>query len=431
MVALVAVATGGRPPVASGSAPALRPGARLARAIDGRAGTLVVVAHVRGCPVAVAIAVDGRSRGRVTVRGRRRHAYRVAGRLRAGRHRVTLRVGPRAGRCRSLVVLDGLRVERVADRTAQGPGAGGRAPQAGSPAAGNGNPFAGARFYVDPDSDAARTAAAWRAAGRTADAESLDKLARNSWAAWFGDWNGPDPAPDVRDLVARARAAGALPVLVAYDIPSRDCGGFSAGGAAGADAYRSWIDGFAGALTGPAAVVLEPDAVPKLDCLDAAGQASTLALLRYAVQALSARGAAVYVDAGNASWQPPAVIAARLAQAGIGAARGFSLNVSNFDTTGSELAYGHAISALVGGKPFVIDTSRNGQGPAPDGAWCNPPGRGLGQPATALTGDPAADAFLWVKSPGESDGACNGGPTAGVWWPDYALGLAQRAAFYY
>ena len=39
------------------------------------------------------------------------------------------------------------------------------------------------------------------------------------------------------------------------------------------------------------------------------------------------------------------------------------------------------------------------------------------------------DALYWIKAPGESDGSCNGGPTAGVWWPQYALGLAQRAAF--
>ena len=37
--------------------------------------------------------------------------------------------------------------------------------------------------------------------------------------------------------------------------------------------------------------------------------------------------------------------------------------------------------------------------------------------------------FLWIKRPGESDGPCHGGPAAGTWWPEYALGLAQRAAY--
>ena len=37
------------------------------------------------------------------------------------------------------------------------------------------------------------------------------------------------------------------------------------------------------------------------------------------------------------------------------------------------------------------------------------------------------DAYLWVKTPGESDGTCNGGPRAGQWWPEYALGLSRTA----
>ena len=41
--------------------------------------------------------------------------------------------------------------------------------------------------------------------------------------------------------------------------------------------------------------------------------------------------------------------------------------------------------------------------------------------------DSLLDAFVWIKRPGESDGTCNGGPPAGSWWPEYALGLAQRA----
>jgi endoglucanase len=35
-------------------------------------------------------------------------------------------------------------------------------------------------------------------------------------------------------------------------------------------------------------------------------------------------------------------------------------------------------------------------------------------------------AFLWIKKPGESDGECNGGPKAGQWWTEMAIGLAKR-----
>ena len=38
------------------------------------------------------------------------------------------------------------------------------------------------------------------------------------------------------------------------------------------------------------------------------------------------------------------------------------------------------------------------------------------------------DGYLWVKRPGESDGACNGGPGAGQWWQAYALDLVRYRA---
>jgi hypothetical protein len=84
------------------------------------------------------------------------------------------------------------------------------------------------------------------------------------------------------------------------------------------------------------------------------------------------------------------------------------------------------LSQRVGGKHFIIDVSRNGLGATSDGQWCNPPGRALGVNPTTVTDNALVDAYLWVKVPGESDGTCNGGPNAGGWWPEYALGLAQR-----
>ncbi|SCE59467.1 endoglucanase [Streptomyces sp. Termitarium-T10T-6] len=53
---------------------------------------------------------------------------------------------------------------------------------------------------------------------------------------------------------------------------------------------------------------------------------------------------------------------------------------------------------------------------------------GSGTPPTTDTGDERLDAYLWIKRPGDSDGTCRGGPPAGDWWPEYALGLARRAA---
>jgi endoglucanase len=219
-----------------------------------------------------------------------------------------------------------------------------------------------------------------------------------------------------------------MPVLVAYNIPHRDCGLYSAGGAATASAYRSWIRQFAAGLGGKrAVVVLEPDGVPASDCLSASDRDERFALLRDAVQVLKEANAVVYIDGGNGRWLQPADIAQRLVKAGIAMADGFSLNVSNFIATSVNLAYGESVSKLVGGKHFIIDTSRNGLG-GREGEWCNVPNQALGSAPTTQTGHALADAFLWVKYPGESDGTCNGGPRAGEWWADYALGLAQRSA---
>jgi endoglucanase len=294
------------------------------------------------------------------------------------------------------------------------------------------NPFTGRRLFTEPGSPASKTAAEWGAQGRSAEAAQINKIAVQPTAKWFGGWSYGHGGTqgDVDWWVSQAKAAGALPVLVAYDIPWRDCSQYSSGGAPDATAYRRFIAEMAAGIAGrAAAVIVEPDALAGLGCLSSEQQATYYSLLDYAVRTLGRSSAtAVYLDAGNAGWQSPPTIAARLKQANVAAARGFSLNVSNFDTSASEARYGQAIDSALGlPARFVIDTSRNGRGPAPGGIWCNPAGRGLGAAPTAETGNELVDAFLWVKHPGASDGTCNGGPTAGTWWPSQALELAVNA----
>lgn len=288
------------------------------------------------------------------------------------------------------------------------------------------NPFTGEKFYVNPSSNARKTADIWRAA-RPADADQMEKIAVRSHARWFNEWVG-DIHTAVTGAMTAAQSQGALPVLVAYNIPDRDCGGLSGGGGATAAGYRTWITSFANAIAGrKAAVILEPDALSNMGCLSAQGQQTRVDLIKYAIQALKGKGAVVYLDAGHAAWHPAPEIARRLMLADVQTADGFALNVSNFISTSINTAYGERVSALVGGKHFIIDTGRNGLGATADLQWCNPPGRGLGAAPTAVTANPLVDAYLWVKPPGESDGACNGAPSAGAWWPEYALDLARRS----
>ena len=117
---------------------------------------------------------------------------------------------------------------------------------------------------------------------------------------------------------------------------------------------------------------------------------------------------------------------------------------------------GFQLGTVVSTIPFVIDTSRNGKGPlntapyalAPynqpasvisslnSGNWCNPFGAGLGLRPTPNTGVALVDAYLWVKTPGESDGACasgtdNTGPRAWDYtaYNQWNVAAADQATF--
>jgi endoglucanase len=129
---------------------------------------------------------------------------------------------------------------------------------------------------------------------------------------------------------------------------------------------------------------------------------------------------------------------------------------ATLNTSGITAQYASALSGagVTASTHFVIDTSRNGVGPAPmtaytaapynqqaanvptlqSGNWCNPPGAGLGLKPTTNTGVPLLDAYLWVKTPGESDGQCNAAGAGRVWdysaysqagWPTDAAGQAS------
>jgi endoglucanase len=249
-------------------------------------------------------------------------------------------------------------------------------------------------------------------------------------------------------------------------------------------------------------------------CQPAEADAATAAadryeMMNYAVDAFKALGnVSVYLDGTHSAWLGAQEAAARLERAGVRRADGFFLNVSNYQTTPDSIQYGRLVSkilalsgagpawaydaqghfhydwlsgqyvevspgnwqpdlspahvaSLIAGYdgwgapastiPFVIDTSRNGQGPwtpsgVPSGGdaqvWCNPPSRGLGLTPTANTGEALVAAYLWVKIPGESDGECNRwapvgnadpvrgyvNPAAGVWFPAAALELTANAS---
>lgn len=385
------------------------------------------------------------------------------------------------------------------------------------------------QFYVPkPNQGAIEQIADLTASGNRADAMLIKTMIQTPQAVWFTKGTPKRVLQDVRNTVQRAADKGTVPVLVAYNIPFRDCAQFSAGGATSKAEYKAWIDGFAAGIGNSQAVVLlEPDGLgiipwynpfanrdtwvtnPNYEwCQPAEANSSTAAaerfeMLNYAIDKLKANpGTSVYLDGTHSGWLGAGDAADRLIQAGVGDADGFFLNVSNYRLNSHLEKYGMWVSKCIAFasnpaswgnghsewcasqyfpanpndfstwgltdqwytdnvesqtwwysesvlKHFVIDTSRNGQGPwtpttsYPDAQdWCNPPDRGLGVRPTADTGIALLDAYLWIKIPGESDGECTRGlgptgtvdpewgivdPAAGQWFPEMALQLAQNA----
>jgi endoglucanase len=109
------------------------------------------------------------------------------------------------------------------------------------------------------------------------------------------------------------------------------------------------------------------------------------------------------------------------------------VNVSAFVDTDTITKWAADLAAALGDdKGVLVDTSRNGQGTPPenikgDARWCNPQGRGLGPVATTETGKDRIDAYVYIKTVGESDGDCFGNPPAGEFVPELALELARNA----
>ncbi len=405
---------------------------------------------------------------------------------------------------------------------------------------------ANTRFFVPPAADGAEPQVIdLLLQGQVQNALLVAAMELSPQAVWLYGGTPSDVSARVQSVLQGAAGQQTVPVMVLYNIPGRDCGGYSAGGAESTAAYQTWIDAIARQLGNSKAVfIVEPDGLALLpsDCGYPPSVNSTqltadrYTQINYAVQSLEANApnALVYLDAGNSAFQAVGTISSRLVTAGLPKAQGFVSNVSNyrpntyeakFDTWVSEcVAYGSNpadggyrlghydycasqyyspdgpvnpndistwkytdqwfaanLGTAVPTTHFVIDTSRNGQGPlnasvyagAPynqpasvittlaNGSYCNPPGRGLGYRSTANTGYPLLDAVLWIKTPGQSDGMCDsqGGarawdysaytlpgwpttaaaqatfdplwgvtnPNAGAWFPQQALQLAQQA----
>ena len=195
-------------------------------------------------------------------------------------------------------------------------------------------------------------------------AELLTKLVLVPQATWLVGGSPQEVAQLTKETLVQAKFQRATPVFVLYNIPGRDCGGYSAGGAQTTSAYVAWIDAIVSTVRDhEAIVILEPDALANLpvDCgYDPTGQLTVdrYAQLRHASDTLSALPRTrVYLDAGHSRWHSVGTIASRLVQAGVSNTSGFYLNASNYQPTPALTQYGTWISSCIA---FANDPSEGG-----------------------------------------------------------------------
>jgi endoglucanase len=249
----------------------------------------------------------------------------------------------------------------------------------------------GTEFYVPIPEDGA-VAQAWELlkSRDLADARKLIALVTTPHAVWFTSGTPGEVKRAVHQTVEDAEREHRVPVLVAYNLPYRDCAQYSAGGATDTAAYEAWMDAFAqGIGKDKAVVILEPDGlglIPynttingvsewcKPTVTDSSGNpipapgaspADRYAQINYAVDSIEGHAprASLYLDSGHSAWLGVGEAAYRLTKAGVARAQGFFLNVSNYQLTSDSTQFGtwvsDAIAAPSGAPSWAFDSSGN------------------------------------------------------------------------
>jgi endoglucanase len=180
--------------------------------------------------------------------------------------------------------------------------------------------------------------------------------------------------------------------------------------------YKRWIGQLAkGIGRTRTTLVLQPD-MPFTLCLPG-GSRAHMRLINWTARRLNRlRHTTVYIDAGAADWIRAGRIAAMLDHSGIRRVRGFALNITHYDSTRREIAYGKKVLRLLARrgihhKHFIVSTAMNGRPfisykhrrTFHESIVCGHSGARkcatLGRPPTTNTGSRAVDAFLWIGRP--------------------------------
>jgi len=238
--------------------------------------------------------------------------------------------------------------------------------------------------------------------------------------------------------------------VVIYDLPGRDCAAKASNGELKVGELPKYKSEYIDVITNiikqhpntAIALVIEPDSLPNLvtnsdvqACKNSAsGYRDGVA---YALKQLNLPNVVQYMDAGHGGWlgwdanlKPGAEELAKVYKAAGSPKqfRGIATNVAGWnawDLVPGEFSdksdakynscqnekeyvtrFGAALKTAGMPNHAIVDTGRNGvQGLREEwGNWCNVKGAGFGIRPSSETGLELADAFVWVKPGGESDG---------------------------
>ncbi|KAI0868942.1 1, 4-beta cellobiohydrolase [Hypoxylon argillaceum] len=245
--------------------------------------------------------------------------------------------------------------------------------------------------------------------------------------------------------------------LVIYDLPGRDCAAKASNGELAyseISKYKTeYIDPIVAKIkanpNSAFALIIEPDSLPNLvtnadlqTCKDS--KSAYEEGVAYALKSLNLPNVVMYVDAGHGGWlgwdanlKPGAEELAKVYKnAGSPKqVRGIATNIAGwnawdlspgefskasdakYNACQNEKTYVEKFGAALKTAGFpnhaIVDTGRNAVTGLREewGNWCNVNGAGFGVRPTSSTGFELADAFVWGKPGGESDGTSDTGAT--------------------
>jgi hypothetical protein len=299
----------------------------------------------------------------------------------------------------------------------------------GLPGASSANPLSGVQFgtykidSTDPSIDS--PSAYYNTARNAADRATFAKLLAVPRFRWFGAWIPTHDQPSKKGARVTAQryidqvTGGDPNVAVGIGIfrlqPFEHAACTRLPTSAEVADYKDWIQEFAAGIGDSRVVILLQPDMPFTLCLPHSSR-TDLQLISWTVSQFSALAhTTVYIDAGAADWLKPSTTASMLKRAGVAKARGFALNLTHYDSTARQDAYGKQVLGALAKRGvhthFTVNTAQNGRPFTTQshmrefkaGTVCKSRGSRacvtLGQPPTTKTGVTGCDGYLWFGRP--------------------------------